>query len=184
MARYAALLRGINVGGKTAVPMSELRLELEKLGLSGVKTILNSGNAVFESDLEEAALESRIEKALEARFGFHIAALVRSGAELREAVDGLPFSSEQVEYAQAQAGDTASLYVVFLAAPLPKEAAVRMEALKKPGETVVASGRRIYLLLEHSIRECKLFAGMEKVDPRATTRNWNTLTKLDALLGG
>lgn len=183
MARYTALLRGINVGGKTAVPMAELRLELEKLGLSGVKTLLNSGNAVFESDLDGAALESLIEEALVARFGFRIPVLVRGGAELREAVDGLPFSSEQIEYAQAQAGDTASLYVVFLSAPLPLEVAARMEAMKKPGETVVASGRLLYLLLEHSIRECKLFAGMEKVDPRATTRNWNTLVKLDALLG-
>ena len=59
-----------------------------------------------------------------------------------------------------------------------------MEALKKPGEKVVASGRLLYLLLEHSIRECKLFAGMDKVDPRATTRNWNTAVKLDTLLGG
>jgi uncharacterized protein (DUF1697 family) len=181
MARYAALLRGINVGGKNTVPMADLRSELEKLGLSGVKTHLNSGNAVFESGLDGAALEGVIEKALEARFGFRIPALVRGAEELREAIDGLPFSSEQIEYAQAQAGDTASLYVVFLSAPLPPEAAARMEALKKPGEAVVTSGRLLYLLLEHSVRECKLFAGMDKVDPRATTRNWNTAVKLHTL---
>jgi len=183
MARFVALLRGINVGGKNAVPMAELRRELEKLGLTGVRTILNSGNAVFESGLDEAALEPMIEKALEARFGFHIPVLVRGARELREVIEGLPFSSEQVEYAQAQAGDAASLYAVFLSAPLPLEAAQRVEALKRPGETVEVSGRLLYLLLEHSIRECKLFAGMDTVDARATTRNWNTLIKLDALTG-
>ena len=184
MARYAALLRGINVGGKNAVPMAFLRSELERMALSKVRTHLNSGNAVFESDLDGAALESRIEEALEARFGFHIPVLVRGEAELREAVDGLPFSSEQIEYAQAQAGETASLYVVFLSAPLTLDTAAWMEAQKKSGETVIASGRILYLLLEHSIRACKLLTGMEKVDARATTRNWNTLVKLDALLSG
>ena len=184
MTRYALFLRGINVGPKTVVPMAELRLELEKLGLSGVKTLLNSGNAVFESDLDAPALERMIEAALVARFGFPIPSLVRGAQELREAIDGLPFSSEQIEYAQAQAGEVDSLYVVFLSAPLTLEASARMEALIKPGEKVLASGRRLYLLLEHSIRECKLFAGMDKVDPRATTRNWNTAVKLDTLLGG
>ena len=184
MERYALLLRGINVGGKTAVPMAEIRRELEALGLHAVKTLLNSGNAVFQSDLPEAALEPMIEKALEARFGFPIPALVRGGAELREAIDGLPFSAEQIEHAHAQAGDAASLYLAFLSAPLTPEAAARMRALLRSGETAAASGRQLYLLLEHSIRECRLFAGMEKVDARATTRNWNTASKLSALLGG
>jgi uncharacterized protein (DUF1697 family) len=182
MARYAALLRGINVGGKTKVPMADLRAELEKLGFSGVRTHLNSGNALFTSDLMEAVLEPAIEVALEARFGFHIPVLVRSREELRSALEGLPFSSEQVENAQAAAGDAASLYLVFLSRPLPLEAEERVKALTRPGETIVPSGRVMYLLLEHSIRECKLFSGMDKLDPRATTRNWNTAEALLTLM--
>jgi uncharacterized protein (DUF1697 family) len=182
MARYVLLLRGINVGGKTKVPMAGLRAELEKLGFSKVRTHLNSGNALFESDLVEAILEPSIEVALESCFGFHIPVLVRGVEELLEAVEGLPFSSEQVEAAQAAAGDAASLYLTFLSQPLTPEAAARFQAQVRPGETAVPSGRVIYLMLEHSIRECKLFSGMDKLDPRATTRNWNTAEKLSALL--
>ena len=184
MPRYVALLRGINVGGKTAVPMAELRAELEKLGLGKVKTHLNSGNALFESSLEEAALEPMIEAALGVRFGFQIPVLVRSAEEIHAAAEGLPFSSEQIEYAQEAAGDAASLYMTFLSAPLPAEAAQRMASLKKPGETYVQSGRILYLLLEHSIRACKLFSSMDKLDARATSRNWNTVSKLDDMLRG
>lgn len=182
MARYALLLRGINVGGKTQVPMADLRAELEKLGFSGVRTHLNSGNALLTSDLGEAALESAIEAALEARFGFRVAALARSREELRSALEGLPFSPEQVENAQAAAGDASSLYLTFLSRPLTSEAQARVKALARPGETAVPSDRVMYLLLEHSIRACKLFSGMEKLDPRATTRNWNTVEKLLTLM--
>jgi len=182
MARFVALLRGINVGGKTTVPMADLREELSKLGFEKVKTYLNSGNALFETDLAEAALEPMIEGALQARFGLKIPALVRGAGELRTAVEELPFSSEQIEYAQEAAGDAASLYVTFLSAPPSPEAKARLEALVRPGEKAVVSGRILYLLLEHSIRECKLFSGMDKLDARATSRNWNTITKLDAML--
>lgn len=74
--RYAALLRGVNVGGRTAVPMAALKAELERLGLSDVRTHLNSGNALFTSDQPEAALDGMFERALEAQFGFPIPALV------------------------------------------------------------------------------------------------------------
>lgn len=181
--RHVALLRGINVGGKTVVPMADLRAELTKLGFSSVRTCLNSGNALFESDLSGPALEEGIERALEKRFGLRIPALVLSAAELRAVVDGLTFSAEQIEFAQAAAGDAASLYVAFLSAPPQADALTRLGALKKPGELFVVSGRAIYLLLEHSIRECRLFSGLDKLDGRATVRNWNTVRKLDDMLG-
>ncbi len=180
--RYAALLRGVNVGGRTAVPMAVLKAELERLGLTEVKTHLNSGNAVFTSDLPEAALEGMIERALEVRFGFPIPALVRSGAELREAIEKLPFPAEEIARAQAAAGDAASLYAVFLSMPPGADAVERFGALKKPGEAFVVAGRMFYLLLDHSIRECRMFSALGSLDGRATVRNWNTVMKLSALI--
>ena len=66
MATYAVLLRGINVGGKSKVAMADLRDLLGELGLTAVKTLLQSGNAVFDSPDEKnpEQLKSRIEKAL------------------------------------------------------------------------------------------------------------------------
>ncbi|QFR96271.1 DUF1697 domain-containing protein [Streptomyces tsukubensis] len=52
---YAALLRGINVGGKNTVPMAELRALFGELGFDGVRTHLNSGNAVFTAEAEAKA---------------------------------------------------------------------------------------------------------------------------------
>src|SRR5262249_3767651 len=67
--RYVALLRGINVGGKTLVKMAELKACVEKLGLSEVSTFIASGNVLFESEENDSAeLESTIERALEKRF--------------------------------------------------------------------------------------------------------------------
>ena len=181
--RYVALLRGINVGGKAKVPMADLRGALTEIGLIHVRTILNSGNALFESDRDEKALEKQIERALEARFGVSIPVLVRGAEEIRAAMDRLPFSEEEIVRAQAEAGDAESLYVAFLSAPLPEETLSRLDALTKPGETVRVFERTVYILLEHSIRACPIFSGMDKLDSRATVRNFNTLRKMDALMG-
>jgi len=113
--------------------MAALKAELERLGLSDVRTHLNSGDAVFTSDQPEAALDGMFERALEARFGFPIPALVRSGAELREIIEKLPFS----------AGDAACLYAAFLSAPPGADAVERFGALKKPGEAFAVEGRML-----------------------------------------
>jgi len=182
MTRYVALLRGINVGGRSAVPMAGLRALLGELRLRDVRTHRGSGNALFASELPEAALEEMLARALEARFGFAIPVLVRSAAEIEAVVEGLPFAQEQIARAQAAAGAAESLYVAFLSAPPDEALRARFDAKKQPGEEIAVSGRALYLLLEHSVRDCKLFAGMNRLDPRATVRNWNTVRKLSEML--
>ena len=61
---YIVLLRGINVGGKNKVPMSELKNCLEELGFSNVSTYIASGNVILESDKHPTAIKARIEKSL------------------------------------------------------------------------------------------------------------------------
>ena len=51
MTRYALLLRGVNVGTKNSLPMAELRGMLEEIGCTGVRTYVQSGNAVFATRL-------------------------------------------------------------------------------------------------------------------------------------
>ncbi len=76
--RYVALLRGINVGGKNKVAMSDLREAFEAHGCSAVRTYIQSGNVVFESDAPAKALEADIEAMLEKRFGVPLVVVVRS----------------------------------------------------------------------------------------------------------
>jgi uncharacterized protein (DUF1697 family) len=59
MTKYVALLRAINVGGNNIIKMDALRSEFEKMGFQSVKTYIQSGNVLFESDLSD---KSEIEK--------------------------------------------------------------------------------------------------------------------------
>ena len=91
--RYVALLRGINVGGKSLVRMADLKECVEELGYDDVSTFIASGNVLFDSPERNAAkLESALEPALDERFGLPISVVVRSRAELGRIVDAIPSS--------------------------------------------------------------------------------------------
>lgn len=95
MADFIALLRGVNVGGIT-VRSADLRELFEGLGFTGVRTVLASGNVVFESSAKEshAALKARIEQALRERFEYDAWIVLVTRAELQRAIDGFPFDAD------------------------------------------------------------------------------------------
>jgi len=72
MTKYIALLRGINVGGKNIVKMADLKAAFERHGFQNVTTYINSGNVLFDSALEEAAVRSSCESMITEVFGFTI----------------------------------------------------------------------------------------------------------------
>ena len=88
--KYAALLRGINVGKSVQVPMAALKNLFEGLGLSFVATYLNSGNVIFESKRESSYLRELIEGALEKAFGQRIPTLVKTSSEMISIADSIP----------------------------------------------------------------------------------------------
>jgi uncharacterized protein (DUF1697 family) len=94
MARYIALLRGVNVGGIT-IKSADLREVFEDLGFDDVRTVLASGNVAFSSDDTDAAkLKTRIERALSDRFGYEAWIVLLTRDELERAIDGFPFDAE------------------------------------------------------------------------------------------
>ena len=97
-----ALLRGANVGGSSVIKMSDLRAELEALGLTEVVTYIQSGNVIFRSvERDRARLSRAIEARLAARLGYHGGAVfLLSGAELQEAADHNPFEPERLDAEQ------------------------------------------------------------------------------------
>src|SRR5262245_29879409 len=109
--RYVALLRGINVGGRNAVPMAELRRVLEGAGHTSVRTYLQSGNVVFSSAAPRRSLEDGVERLLQTELGVPVVVVVRSAAELRRIVDAAPDGF-------GGAPDDRHSDVVFLKAPL------------------------------------------------------------------
>src|ERR687897_2905327 len=102
MARYVALLRGINVGGKNAVPMPALKASFEEAGFANVATYIQSGNVVFDApSSSQAELTRRIEGILRKAFGHYEASLVvRSRSQMRAIVDRAPkgFGTEPATY--------------------------------------------------------------------------------------
>jgi uncharacterized protein (DUF1697 family) len=89
--RYVALLRGINVGGKTLIKMGDLKACLQELGLDGVSTYIASGNVLFEGGERDAArLETKIERAIEQWFRLPVKAVVLDRAAYERIVKAIP----------------------------------------------------------------------------------------------
>lgn len=88
--RYLGLLRGVNVGGKGTVPMAELRSLMLEAGLREVKTYINSGNVIFESDApDRASAAVELARIIRTGFGFDVEVLVLDTDGLRGIVGAL-----------------------------------------------------------------------------------------------
>ncbi len=182
--RYALLFRGLNVGGRAAVKMADLAACLREAGFGGVRTYIQSGNAVLEADCDEAALLARVREAYERHFGMPCELTARTAAQLRAAVAGLPFTAEEIAAAEALNPHTEHLYGYFLPAPPAPETLDVLAQWDWGGDRLHAAGRDLYLLLADGVRTSRLVQRLARLLPAATARNWNTVRKLLALLDG
>ncbi|GGM11315.1 hypothetical protein GCM10010129_64160 [Streptomyces fumigatiscleroticus] len=173
--RYAALLRGINVGGSRKVPMAELRALVEGLGHTRVRTHLQSGQAVFTAGHgDEESLAAELTRAIEQRFGFAVDVIVRDHAYLRAVAEACPFSAAEPAARQ--------LHVTYFSAPAGEERFAGVDRAAHLPEEFRLGDRALYLYAPDGLGRSKLAEQLAK--PRvnkgliATTRNWNTVTKL------
>lgn len=177
MTSYALLLRGVNVGTKNSLPMAELRAMLTKLGCADVRTYVQSGNAVFETKLTEAALTKAIERALEAFMGRPIATTLRTREQMKAIVDGHPFAEVATK--------PAYLCVTFLSHAPTKAELAPLHARSWAPELFEVAGKEIYSWHPDGQGRSALAAALGKLPLRGavTTRNWNTVQKLLEMLG-
>lgn len=105
--RYAALLRGVNVGKSAKVPMESLRSLIENIGFWNVATYLNSGNVIFDSELPKREIESSIEDSLSKLTGQKIPVLVKSSLELGLITNSIPNEWQNDDF---QKSDVAYLF--------------------------------------------------------------------------
>lgn len=175
---YTALFRGINVGGKNVVRMAELKQLLTDAGLLKVKTYIQSGNAVFETALDETLLVEKIKEGFLARFGFESKVVVRSVEELQNLIARFPFTSKEIAEADAADSQVEHLYVYFLETPPEKEQLDGISRDYTGKDMMTACKREIYLLCHESIRISKLAARVSKTFPSSTIRNWRTVNRL------
>lgn len=172
-----ALLRAVNVGGSNLVSMATLRELAVELGLGSPRTLLQSGNLVFQSPGSSPSETERVlEAALAERCGVTTDFLVRKADEWRQLIEANPFEKE--------AGlDPARLLLMCLkAAPTEVEVAALREAIKGP-ERVKTLERALYIVYPEGVGQSKLTNALieRKLGTRGTARNWNTVLKLAEL---
>ena len=176
MLTYIALFRGINVGGKNVVPMRALKTLLENLGLQQVRTYIQSGNVVFQSQEEEPSqLSANIGTAVEKSYGFAPKVLVLGVEALEQAVAANPFKEAEAE--------PKSLHVGFLdSVPLSPDLE-KLESIRKNNERFALLGKLFYLHAPDGIGRSKLAANAERLlGVPMTDRNWRTVTKIMAMV--
>ncbi|MGQ0839918.1 DUF1697 domain-containing protein [Actinokineospora sp.] len=176
MSGFVALLRGVNVSGHKKIAMADLRVLLTDLGFGDVRTLLQSGNAAFTADDSPASLESRIEDALVGRFELATRCLVRTGDELRAVLAAHPLVS--------LADNGSRMLAIFLSDdPDPALAATHDPVALDP-EHVRVGKRVIYQWCPDGVAEAPLVGPFveRRWKVTATGRNWNTVTKLAAMV--
>lgn len=175
MVQYVALLRGINVGGRSSLPMKELTGLLEKLGCENVRTYIQSGNVVLESSEKAPVLAGKVKAAIKKQRDFEPEVLLLTAKELEKAIANNPFPQAE--------DDPKAVHFGFLATRPIKPNLEKLESLKKESEEFQLIGQVFYLYAPEGVGRSKLAASSEKALGIAMTdRNWNTVCKLQAML--
>lgn len=181
MKAWVLLLRGINVGGRNKLAMSELQAIVTYMGGENVATYIQSGNAVFSGDqIEPVTLGRMIETEIKARHGYKPRALVLDADTFRKACDTFPFE---------EAFDNPKSGHVWFAAETPVDPDLgRLQAVAKPNERFMLDERFFFLHAPDGIGRSKLAERVEgALGVPATARNLNTFMTLcdmlDALEG-
>ena len=170
---YVALLRGINVGGHKKVAMAELRKVFAGMGCEKVRTVLASGNVIFESGTEPAELTRQIPVTLEKAFGFSIPVLVRPLADIEGILALDPFAGVEVT------PDTRR-YVTFLR-HIPGEHPGLPRTVAEGGFRLLGMGfGALFTVLDLSRSgTVDLMAYLDKAFGKdITTRTWKTLVRI------
>lgn len=141
--KYIALLRGINVGGKNVIRMTDLVRSFEKAGFTGVSTYIQSGNVIFESDItDRVELVSRIEKVLSKDYSYDSRVIVRSFAEMKVIVSRFPKSWTD--------GSDVRCYIAFIREPKSVSDVIGEVETREGVDEVVAGHNELYLSTQMS----------------------------------
>jgi uncharacterized protein (DUF1697 family) len=174
MTIYIALLRGINVGGHNMIKMADLKQLLGTIGLNNVQTYIQSGNIVFESDMESDELRQRIEQQINDTFGFLVPVILRTSKEWKQLIDNCPYPVETL-------GEGESIHLTLLSDMPSQEALNKLQKFQNDVDQYQVKDKDIYLFLRQNFRDSKLPLQLQKLGVSATIRNWKTTMKLAAM---
>ncbi len=180
MPHTVALLYSIVLGEGRRLIMADLRAMVADLGLSAPRTVVATGNLVFEADAEPPRqLEARLEAAFAARFGKPIAIIVRSGADWLRLAASNPFPQEA-----AAAGSR--VHVRVMREPMGEGELERLAPYADHGEELRLIGGDLWIHFKEALpSEGRLLGQLSsRRGGIGTVRNWNTVVKIAAMLEG
>lgn len=175
MATCIALLRGINVGKAKRIAMADLRSLVEGLGHENARTLLNSGNVVFEAQRPNTAkIAKDLEAAIVKKCGFSAAVMVVTAADLDAIIDANP--AKKVE-------DESKFLVAFVQDATVLDKVRPLAKQTWAPETLTVGAKAAYLFCANGINVSKLVPAVTKASGEAiTARNWATVLKLKAMV--
>ena len=175
---FIAILRGINVSGKTMIKMPTLVKTFESLGFENVKTYVQSGNVIFQSQSNDTNdLKNQIQDKIENDFGTNIPAIILDRKYITEVQENNPFLKESDT-------DLSKLHVTFLSEEPESVNIAKIDADKYFPDEFIIDKKVIYLYCPGGYGKTKLHNNFfeSRLKVNATTRNWNTVNALVKLV--
>lgn len=180
MNKYICLLRGVNVSGKNILKMDALKVALEDLGFTQVKTYIQSGNIVFVSnEVHTNPFETLINEKIKEVFQLDIPVLIINEKEFKAIILANNFLKDSNI-------DASKLHITFMAQkPLASDVAT-IASTNFGTDQFEISSNAIFLYCPNGYGNTKLTNTFfeKKLKVNCTTRNWNTVLKLAEMLGG
>lgn len=173
MKTYVLLLRGVTPTGKNRVPMAELRIALTEAGLVDVRTYIQSGNVIARSNLDQVRIGHLVHDTIAKSIGADIAVITRTPGQILSILERCPFP----------AADSSRIYFTLLSArPAPEPLHRMLETDFAPDQLRIAADT-IYTLYATKYSDSRFNNNYfeRKLKVAATTRNFNTLTRLAEL---
>lgn len=171
MKTYIVLLRGINVGGHKKTPMAELRALLEKSGFQKVKSYIQSGNLILQSEINsKAKIADLIRESILNHFGFEVPTLVKTRDELEAILNQCPFQKEKKEN---------SYFTLLLNEP-DKSMIAEASKISYPNEEIIITPNCIYFYCAMGYGKAKFNSKLfeKKLNTTFTARNYRTMAKM------
>ena len=173
-----SLLRGINVGGRKKIKMADLRALYASLGFRNVRSLLQTGNVIFQTDETDLArVKERLETGIDAAFGFEVKVIMRSPAAFKTIFKRHLFTDEQLD-------EPRKIAVVFLPDAPSLEAVEDLRRSNSGREFIQADGSELFVFYTDGQARSKLDnSRIERaLGLHSTARNWNTCNRLLKLL--
>lgn len=171
--RFAALLLGVNVG-KRRMKMADLKQSFVDLGYENVKTLLASGNVLFDTEDSKKVATEKIEKKLLGDFGFEVKIILKPQEEIKKIIELKPFKGIPVT-------KNTRLYVTFLGAKNTSALSMPYFSPLKDFEIIKIDDYEVYSVLTvtpgaRTVDSMKILN--KEFGKFNTMRNWNTVLKL------